>query len=405
MHGLARIIFPHYWSVLSLGVAVGEAILACWIWGLPASVLAGVLGLAVLFAGNRLAAFAYEREDHVAPVRHRLGGLTLAAGMGCTGGAAGLVVAAVAWACVVRAGGLSAQAGTIVLVPFEWLGPEFRMVGWLGILSGLGLVVDGYLRGHRRLVVSRLAVTLPGLPPAFDGFRIVQVSDLHVGPVADAAALREALDRATDEGGDLVVVTGDVVDTRKADLAAWLPILTRLHAPHGVLAILGNHDRDYGLDRIARGLAAATDWIVLRDTVHRIDVAGASLYVAGLEFRAIPHEGDAVAPLRASLPSDAAVVLLAHHPNVFAAAMAARVSLTLAGHTHGGQIALPLAPRWNPARLLMTPYDAGTFVQDGCVLHVNRGLGTTGQRVRIAAPPEITVVTLRAPAAADDASV
>jgi predicted MPP superfamily phosphohydrolase len=87
-----------------------------------------------------------------------------------------------------------------------------------------------------------------------------------------------------------------------------------------------------------------------------------------------------------------------HRPSYFADAARLGFPLALAGHTHGGQIALPMARRWNPARLLMTPYDAGTFVEDGCVLHVNRGLGASGQRVRIAAPREITVVTLRSPA-------
>ena len=104
--------------------------------------------------------------------------------------------------------------------------------------------------------------------------------------------------------------------------------------------------------------------------------------------------------LAAALPDDAAVLLLAHHPKAFAAARAAGIRLTLAGHTHGGQIALPLARRVNTARMLMTPYDGGTFAEDGCLLHVNRGLGTSGQRVRIGVPREITVVTLRAPAAA-----
>lgn len=397
MDRLARIIFPHYWEVLSFACAVGEWTLWCWTFGAPASPIAHVAVLAVLFAVNRLACVGYSHEDTRAPVRHRLSGVTLATGFACAGGVAGLVVAAIGWSLVVRAGGLAAQAGTAVHTPFEWLGAEFRVVGWLGVATAVGLVVDGYLRGYRRLDVTRLDVTLPGLPPALDGFRVVQLSDFHVGPIANRDALRDALDRAVAETPDLIVVTGDVVDTPTADLDAWLPELRRLRAPHGVVAILGNHDREVGLDRVAGALRATSGWTVLRDQIHRV-VDG--LVVVGLEFRSIPHEGDAIPALAAALPDDAAVLLLAHHPNAFAAARAAGIGLMLAGHTHGGQIALPFARRVNPARVLMTPYDGGTFAEDGCLLHVNRGIGTSGQRVRIGVPREITVVTLRAPVAA-----
>jgi predicted MPP superfamily phosphohydrolase len=390
---LARIIFPHYWEAMSLAGATGEWTLWCWAFGAPPNPFVHVVALALLYGVNRLACNGYSHEDAHAPVRHRVGGVTLATGFTCAGGVAGLVVAAIGWSLVVRAGGLAAQAGTAAHTPFEWLGAEFRGVGWLGVLSAVGLVVDGFLRGYRRLEVTRLDVTLRALPPALDGFRVVQLSDLHLGPIGDRDALRDAFDRAVAEAPDLIVVTGDVVDAPTADLDAWLPELRRLRAPHGVVAILGNHDREVGLDHVTAALRAATDWTLLRDDVHRV---ADGLVVAGLEFRPTPHEGDAVPSIAATLPRDAATVLLAHHPNAFAAARAAGIPLTLAGHTHGGQIALPFAPRVNPARALMTPYDRGTFVEDGCLLHVNRGLGTSGQRVRIGVPREITVVTLRA---------
>ena len=394
---LARIVFPHYWEVLSVACAVGEWTLWCWAFGAPASPIAHVAALALLFGMNRLAALGYEHEAARAPVRHHLGFVTLAGGFASAGGVAGLVGAAIGWSLLVRAGGLAAQAGTAVHTPLEWLGSEFRIVGWIGIATAFGLVVEGYARGYRRLDVTRLDVTLPGLPPGLDGFRVVQLSDLHVGPIADRNAFRDALDRAVAERPDLIVVTGDVVDSPEADMDAWLPELRRLRAPHGVVAILGNHDSEVGLDRVAAALRATTDWTVLRDQVHRV---ADGLVVVGLEFRRTPHEAATLPALTAALPSDAGVLLLTHHPNAFGAARDAGIRLTLAGHTHGGQIAVPFAPRANPARMLMTPYDVGTFVEDGCLLHVNRGIGTSGQRVRIGVAREITVITLRAPAAA-----
>jgi predicted MPP superfamily phosphohydrolase len=364
----------------------------------PATHLAG---LVILFVLNRLAALALELEDAVAPVRHRIGAVTLAIGFSAAGGALGLAMSAVTWATVVRAGGLSAEASTFALVAHQWLGHEFQVVGWLGIVGGVGLVVDGYLRGHRRLVVTRLQVLLPHLPRALDGFRLVQVSDLHVGPLAHRDALRDAFDRVAAEDPDLVVVTGDIVDSPKANLGLWIPELPALRARRGVLAILGNHDRETGFDRVTQALRDTTDWVVLRDDVHPVTTPDGTLHVVGLHLRDTAHAGDAVAALAASLPADAPVVLLTHNPDAFPAAVEAGLPLTLAGHTHGGQVSVPGAPRWNPARLLMTRYDAGTFVERGCMLHVNRGLGVSGQRLRIGAPREITVVTLRSPAATD----
>jgi predicted MPP superfamily phosphohydrolase len=103
----------------------------------------------------------------------------------------------------------------------------------------------------------------------------------------------------------------------------------------------------------------------------------------------------------AAVPDGEPYVLLVHQPVAFPTAAALGAPLMLSGHTHGGQIAVPGLPGLNPARFLMTRYDAGTFAIGGSLLHVNRGLGTSGQRLRIAAPREITVVTLlRAPAVA-----
>jgi uncharacterized protein len=267
------------------------------------------------------------------------------------------------------------------------------------VTLGMGLVLHGYVRGHRTLGVTRLEVPLPGLPAALDGLRLVHLSDLHLGPLAHREALRDALDAANAEAPDLVVVTGDIVDSPATDLARWLPELDRVRARHGVFAILGNHDGRLGMARVADAIHAHTRWRVLRDEPVRVDLAGVALHLLGLEDRPTPHEADALPALVASVPRGAPVVLLAHHPEVFRTAAALGLPLTLAGHTHGGQLAVPWAPRLNAARFLMTPYDAGTFVEGGACLHVSRGLGTSGQRLRIGAPAEITVVTLRAPAA------
>ncbi|HKA31490.1 MAG TPA: metallophosphoesterase, partial [Candidatus Binatia bacterium] len=219
-------------------------------------------------------------------------------------------------------------------------------------------------------------------------------------PTAHREALREAIDRVNALDPDVVCVSGDLVDSPITDLAHWTPELARLRARHGVFAVLGNHDRYTGSERVAGALRTHTHWRLLRDEVVRVDVRGAIFYLIGLEDRPGPRSADMLPRLHAQVPDGEPCVLLVHQPAAFPTAAARGVPLTLAGHTHGGQVAMPGLRALNPARLLMTQHDAGTFTSGGSVLHVNCGLGTSGQRVRIAVPREITVVTLVAAEAA-----
>jgi predicted MPP superfamily phosphohydrolase len=236
---------------------------------------------------------------------------------------------------------------------------------------------------------------MPGLPPALDGLRIVHLSDLHLGPTAHRATLRDAFDRVNALDPDVICVTGDLVDSPVADLDHWLPELCRLRARHGIFAVLGNHDRYAGADRVAAAVRATTPWRLLRDEIATIEIGGERLHVIGLDDRPGPP-AIKLPSLLASVPRDEARLVLVHQPSAFTTAATLRVPLTLAGHTHGGQIAVPGLPSLNTARLMMTRFDAGTFASGRSLLHVNRGLGTSGQRVRIGAPREITLVTLLA---------
>jgi predicted MPP superfamily phosphohydrolase len=184
-----------------------------------------------------------------------------------------------------------------------------------------------------------------------------------------------------------------------SDLAAWLPELGGIAPPLGVFAILGNHDRVHGRAAVADAIRRHTRWHCLRDEVAIVERDGARLAIAGLEDRIVPHESDGLPALAARVPAGTPTVLLVHHPNAFPAAARLGFPLTLAGHTHGGQVALPGVPSVNPARMLMTAFDRGTYVVDGAVLHVSCGIGTSGQRVRIGVPSEIAIVTLRVPTA------
>lgn len=276
-----------------------------------------------------------------------------------------------------------------------------RMTGMAGILS-LGLVFGyGYTIGQRRLRVSTIPLPLLGAPKAWDGLRVAQISDIHIGPNLDRAQLERFVERVNQVGADIVCVTGDIADNAGSDLETNFPILARLRAKHGVFAILGNHDHYAGADRVAEALRRLTDFTVLRDETVSLSVRGHELHIVGLDDRGADWaRGLTYVPqldkLCATLPPGEPVLLLCHRPDVFVHAARLRIGLTLSGHTHGGQLAIPwLGGRAPNLARFITAFDRGLFGRHGAFLYVNCGLGVTGQRIRLATPREISVVELR----------
>jgi predicted MPP superfamily phosphohydrolase len=390
-----RFIFRHFFNGLALGGALAEWGIVCWLLDLRAPGPVHVLVVALLALTNRLAARRLEREPATGLLAGRAGHVVLATAFGALMSAGAVAVTAAAWLVAGALGAFRAEAGMVAGLGVDALfGGAFRGVSYV-VLAGTALAVTwGYVRGYRQLAVTRLTVPLAGLSPTLAGFRLVHVSDLHLGPLADRTALRETLDRINALEPDVVCVTGDIVDSPATNLASWIPELARLGARHGVFTILGNHDRHVGDERVVAALARWTSWRILRDEMATIEVDGARLHLLGLDDRPWREVADELPALAARVPAGEPAVLLAHRPSVFAPAATAGIGLTLAGHTHGGQVAVPGAPRLNVARVLQTRFDAGLFVRGDALLNVSRGLGTSGQRVRIGVPCEITLVTL-----------
>ncbi len=270
--------------------------------------------------------------------------------------------------------------------------------GAAGLAAG-ALGVAGYaaLVEPRRLRVRRAALALPHWPAALDGLRLVVLSDLHTGaPHMGLDRLDQVVDRANALGGDLVVLLGDHVDHAVTfggapDPRAVAARLGRLRAPLGVLAVLGNHD--WTTD--GEGVRAALDDAgvrVLEDDAVRVAREPAELWVAGLAdaTERSPDVGRALA----AVPADAAVLALTHDPDLFPQ-IPSRVALTVAGHVHGGQVAIPrLRTRWTPSRF-GERYVSGHVVEAGRHLFVTSGVGTSTHPVRLGAPPEVVALTLR----------
>ncbi len=240
---------------------------------------------------------------------------------------------------------------------------------------------------------------IPDLPGDLAGLRIVQISDLHLGSGVPIGYLNKWVDVVNNRGPDLVVVTGDLVHHGRAEwtgVAARL--LARLQAGEGVLAILGNHD--WGACSMGQGFAAWADRVataltgrgvrVLRNEAVAVRRGPVPLHIVGLD----DYWGDRYDPAAAfaAVPPSTPCIALAHNPDCFLDLLDTPASWTLAGHTHGGQVNLPLlGPPVLPVR--HKQFVAGHYRLASKNLYVNRGIGWL-RRVRFNARPEITEFTL-----------
>jgi hypothetical protein len=277
--------------------------------------------------------------------------------------------------------------------------PAFEL--WPGVVRvvvGASLVISGWaVWGRRRLVKLRnIDVGIAELPPELDGYRIVQLSDLHIGSFDDKARGLEWVRRANAEHADLAVVTGDLVTAGTAYYDAASDVVAELRAKDGVLVIFGNHDQ-WDNAKFTRALQAR-GVTVLKNEWRVFERGAAKLCVAGLDD-AYTSRSDLELTL-AGRPAAAPTVLLSHYPEFFEPAASLGVDLVLAGHTHGGQFAVPFASRRLNLAALSRQRGRGLFRERGSQLYVNAGLGTTGPPLRLGVAPEIAVLRLRRAAAA-----
>jgi hypothetical protein len=296
----------------------------------------------------------------------------------------------------------------LLVGPFAWLyptggGTALLASGAVAVALGFGSMFWGWLVGQHRVDVERLDLPLRGLPAALAGLRVAQISDLHIGLQMRAPLLARLIERVNALEADLIVVTGDIFDFDPSFIEEGCRELARLEAPLGVYAVLGNHDVYTGADAVARGLEAFTGIRLLRDAWVRIESNGSAFALAGVEDpghgwnqRDATHV--ALERLAAEIPADLARLLLIHRPSYFAQASRLGFPLSLAGHTHGGQIALPAPAQHQNVSRLISHWTRGLFRDDGtgALLYVNRGLGVAGPPVRLNCTREISLLRLLA---------
>ncbi len=263
----------------------------------------------------------------------------------------------------------------------------------LGLVAATGVAATyGLFQARRRPTVFEVDIPIDGLHPDLEGFRIVQISDLHVGPTIRGGWVRRVVEQVNALRPDMIAFTGDLADGTVRHIREDVAPLADLRAPHGVYFCTGNHEYYSGLDdwlaEIKRlGMTTLNnEHTVVEHGAGRILLAGVTDLTA---HQMAPHHATDPEAAVAGAPQCDARLLLAHQPGSIFAAARLGFHLMLCGHTHGGQF-YPFAY----AVKAVHPYTLGRHKHNGTWVYVNRGTGYWGPPLRIGIPPEVTVIRL-----------
>ncbi len=286
----------------------------------------------------------------------------------------------------------------------------FRTAAYAAGAAPFAAALYGFIDERFDYVLHRVEVPIPRLPAALDGLRITQLSDIHISSFMSRHQVRRAVDMANRLGGDLAVVTGDLLTGRGDPLDDCVAELSRLRAPLGVWGCNGNHEIYAHVQEKAAELFRSYGMTMLRQNNAQITWRNASFNLIGVDYQREPAFSSGYAHMlpdvETLLRRDRPNILLSHNPNSFYRASQLGIELSLAGHTHGGQVRVEILDHGVSPASFITDYIAGLYRRPAALagsagsssyasLYVNRGLGTIGIPVRLGVPPEITLLTLR----------
>ncbi len=268
------------------------------------------------------------------------------------------------------------------------------------------IVANGMLRTLYDFQVTQEEVVLPGLPRTMDGFRLVQLSDVHAGSFPDYRPFQEVVRLVREQRPNAVVITGDFVNALPKELAVIARELERLTATNTVYATLGNHDHYNTLEEHRQLVTALRDFgvDVLNNEHRRIGQGADGFVLAGIDnIGSRQTFGDLNGALR-GVHEDEPTILLAHDPSLWDKEIVGKrsVNLMLSGHTHGGQVNVGMFGIGLSLAGFVYEQVAGMYRKGEQLLYVNCGIGTVGPPLRVGVPPEITVFTLRSPRITDN---
>ncbi len=287
---------------------------------------------------------------------------------------------------------------------------------WTALVPALIVIVAfsyGFCFGWRHLIVRRATCASPDLPEAFDGYRVMQLSDVHLGTFgAHSTFIKRIVDTINAQNPDLIVFTGDLVNVSASEVIPYQHVLRKLSAPDGVFSILGNHDYcEYGQDhraanvqrnlRILEQMEARMGWQLLNNSHHIIYRGEAAIALIGVENIGkppFPSRGDLPLAMK-GLSEGTFKILLSHDPTHWRSEVTRKtdIQLTLSGHTHAAQLRIG---KWSPARWAYNEW-GGAYTENGKMLHVSPGIGGTVP-FRFGAWPEVNLITLKRKQTAGD---
>ena len=291
----------------------------------------------------------------------------------------------------------------VVFILFDAFLPWFfALIPALGVM---GWFAFGFIEGWKRLELKHITFTSPDLPPYFDGYRLVQITDFHLGSFPPGNDfVQKVVDATNNEEPDMILFTGDLVNNQASEVEPYLDTLGQLHASDGIYSIWGNHDYcEYGNNhsigalkrnrRMLYGYQESLGWHQLMNEHHVVSHGMASIAVIGVENPGQPpftNRSNLKKAMKGVDP-DMFKILLSHDPHHWRREVVGKkIQLTLAGHTHAGQLKIG---KWTPARMAFKEW-GGAYRIGEQMLYVSSGIGGSFP-FRLGAWPELTVVTLK----------
>lgn len=291
----------------------------------------------------------------------------------------------------------------VVFILFDAFLPWFfALIPALGVM---GWFAFGFIEGWKRLELKHITFTSPDLPPYFDGYRLVQITDFHIGSFPPGNDfVQKVVDATNNEEPDMILFTGDLVNNQASEVEPYLDTLGQLHASDGIYSIWGNHDYcEYGNNhsigalkrnrRMLYGYQESLGWHQLMNEHHVVSHGMASIAVIGVENPGQPPFTNRSNLKKAmkGLNPDMFKILLSHDPHHWRREVVGKkIQLTLAGHTHAGQLKIG---KWTPARMAFKEW-GGAYRIGEQMLYVSSGIGGSFP-FRLGAWPELTVITLK----------
>jgi predicted MPP superfamily phosphohydrolase len=255
------------------------------------------------------------------------------------------------------------------------------------VVTGYGVFIQRF-----DLSLREQDLEFPGLPKDLDGLRLVQLTDIHLSPFLSERELARAVDMANETRAHVALVTGDLITTARDPLDTCLGQLSRLRADAGVFGCLGNHEVYANAEDYVEKEGARVGHHYLRRRAESLKFGQATLNLAGVDYQRTTRRY--LAGAEKMVAPQAFNVLLSHNPDVFPVAARKGYQLTIAGHTHGGQVRVEILRQDLNIARFFTPYFDGLYRREGAAVFVSRGIGTIGLPARLGAPPEVNLLRL-----------